>query len=265
MKKPNFFKRIYKSLNDPAFYPYVVKEHFFRAFAYLFILTTILAIPFTTKMTLNFNQYIDIIQTVLKDPACPDFTLDSNKLEFHTNQAYLYEDSEMGIIVVIDPSGTYGINDLAGYTGGYLFTQSGVIYSQPGMAPQNLPYDVFWMGMSMDKATMSDMMEMSAPISVALLFGLVLFLTIAYVLFLSLFGASMTFFSKNLLALNLTFVQSYKVGIYAMTGPLLILSVLAALPFDITTDALFFIFIFLNGIFVARAVQGFIQPKNSTD
>lgn len=251
MKKPHFFKKILLSMSSKPFYKTILHEHFMKSILYLLLFSLIISLPFSIYSSLKTSNLITLISTDF-----PTFSLSKGELKLENNEPFIYKDSDK-MIFIVDTSGTYGLNDLAGYEKGLLMTSKSIIIPQLGFKPQIIKYSEFpYLTFS---TTDLDLLVLLQPLFVFVSVLILVFLTLFINAFKSLFCCSIAFFIKNSFGLPLTFTQTYKVAIYCMTLPLVFVEILKFIPSPLASNISFGFFILVN---VITLVQIFNHMKN---
>ncbi|MBC7959866.1 MAG: DUF1189 family protein [Vallitaleaceae bacterium] len=254
MKKPNFFKKIYLSVTSMPFYTSVIHEHFMKSFLYLILFSLLISLPFAIFTALQTTKLISDIAD-----SFPRFTLSDGTLTFESDEPFVYKNEKDNMIVISDPSGTHDINTLTGYQSAYLLRPKYVILSQAGFAPQSISYkDVaFWTIGSNDL----DLLVLFRPFLAAMMAGLNLFLVLLTNLFRSLFACSIVLFIRSFFLVPLNFTQSYKIAIYSMTAPMIVIEIINFLPITLSSNKMLAVFVLLDLVITVNILKYMSKQK----
>lgn len=251
MKKQHFFNKIILSISSKDFYKVILHEHLMKSFLFLVLFSLLVSMPYSIYSSINT---IDKIVSITED--FPEFTLEDGVLTVPSNQPYIYEDKSKEIKIIMDTTGAYGLNDLAGFSSGYLLTSKSVIISQAGLEPQTIKYsDIYFSINKNDINTVNSFKTFIIVMAIAVS----LFLTVLINLFKSLFTVSIVFFMKNIFLLPLNFSKSYKIAIYTMSAPILLVEIVKFIPIHDLSNYTFFVYLFINMIYI---VQILLYLKN---
>lgn len=263
MKKPNFFKRIHLSITSKSYYKLVLSEHFFKAFIYLVLLSILSIIPAAVKNGYQVSNFMTLASKILSDPECPDFVIEGNKLQFTEDKSFVYEDDSNDLIVIFNPNNEYSLNNLAGHDIGYLITPNKLIISSQGIEP--IPRDYSMISSMMQKITktqMEGMLRTFAPVTFAFFTFFVIAVAVAYSLFLSLFASLIAVMSRNVCRIRLSYSSAYKIAIYSMTAPVILLSLLYLVLPSVAINGGFIIFVFTTTYFTG-SVMSYLRDLTS--
>lgn len=264
MKKPFFFNRIILSIRSKEFYKLVIKEHFMISFVYLMVISFLFSLIPATAFSIQVSSVISIISDLIHDPNCPDFTIEGSQLIIDGQKPFIYSDEiNQKYKIILDPTGTSSFNELAGYENGFLLTGSKIINYGKNTPLSALPTSFFSMYNGITKDYFLKNLNSYNPILFTVLFCIVIFLGMIYSLFLSLIASSISFFTRTVTGINISYSQNYKITMYAMTLPLFFSSVLFAFSYEFAQMYHFMIFIVVYGI-ISGSIMTYIQ-KSSTE
>lgn len=260
MKKQNFFKKIYSSITTLSFYTSIIHERFIRSFIYLIIFTLLLSLPYSIYIgNYAYKQTNSVIER-MKGEDFPSFHLEDGQLIIEGNTPFVYsmEDDKL-LKIIIDNSNTYTFNDLAGYYLGYLITPKSIIQSQLGTTPQTISYSDFFID-EFNKDDLLVYIKNYQPLFAIFFAASSVVFTLIGTLFKSLLSYFLVSFFKNIYRIPLSGVQSYKIAIYSMTTPLIVLE---ALKFaNVIPPTLFFgVFMFINAVYIGKILNYFSRLK----
>lgn len=210
MKK--FLYRFIHGFNDMAYYRKALEDTMRSAFGYLVLLSVLLGLVSGTLMGLQSKSDFRTLAEAIETGRIPYFELENGRLDIDLD-APVVIDQEFQIFI-IDTTGTYSLNDLAGYDIGYLVTPERVIVSSRGSDPRAINFA--------DMATVSfnsrDLTALLAALDAAIVFvvlGFTLIAGLVSLLFSSLIAAALFNIFRILSRIPMTFSQAWKIAMFS--------------------------------------------------
>lgn len=263
MKNNNFFSKIYLSTTSTSFYTSIIHERLIQSFLYLIILIILISIPYSIYSGINYKTISNHVVDIINTEDFPSFYLHEGKLEIHGDKPFVYSDDKTkSLKLIIDNTGSYTFNDLAGYYVGFLITPDNMIYSQAGMMPQSMKYNEL-LEFTLSREDLSDLVKTIQP---WFSYGIGIFtivFAILSALIKSLFSYLMVNFFKKSLNITLSSAQTFKIAIYSMTAPLIIINILQFMPSFIPSNFYFGIFVLINLIYIIKILKYFNNLKTN--
>lgn len=261
MKKYNFFKKIYYSITSKSFYSDVMLEPFKKSICYLILFALLISIPSTIYTAYNIKMDFDKNIDFLNSDSFPSFILDKDGLELDQNEPFV-KSFENIVIVIIDDTDTYTLNDLAGYQFGYLFSSERLIITQNAGTPITFEYNQL-PDMLLSNQDLIDYINTLKPFIIigSIIFSLLsaFFTALIYSVFSSIFANII----KNINAIKITYEQAYKIAIYSCTLPLILIQILKFIPIRIAWISII-VFYAVNVIYISNILK-FIKSNQNTD
>lgn len=259
MNKPNFFKKIVMSITTLSFYTTIIHERFIKTFIYLFIFSTLLSIPYSAYFGHYIYQQTSNVSHVMESGEFPDFYLKDGQLVIEGDTPFVFADEEKLIKVIIDDSDTYSFNDLAGYYWGYLITPKSIILSQLGTTPRSMAYNRF-LGDGFNKKDLLVEIKAIQPFLAVFSSAFTMIVFVITTFLKSLLSYFLVSFFRNVYGITLSKSQSYKIAVYSMTAPLIIIEALR-LSQVVPTTFFFGIFMFVNAVYIGKILYYFKNLK----
>lgn len=234
MTSLKFFHRLKNSFTTPNALHTMSKESGKYALRYFltFLLLTGLIIGSISAYIAHNDAQASLEQ--LRSDAVPDFSLKDGKLTLDLKEAQVSKLEEDTMIVILDPTGTtYSLNDLAGYTQGYLITPERVIISASGAAPMPFEFSNF-KELSFTKAelvaTFESVMPFFAPLTVLVTFIMILISGFFKALLIAFFAN----FARAQYRIVLPFKRLFIMSMYAMSVPFFASELIRFIPWSFT-------------------------------
>ena len=249
MKKYNFFRKIQYSINSNSFFTEIIHEKLHKSILYLFFLTFLLSIPYAILVPIQIDH---LVVDIIESESFPQFELNNNRFDLMEEDPFVF--SDVNYILILDDSNTYTLNDLAGYTMGYLVTSEEIVISQSGTQPMVIPFENFQLESFSSEQFIQVIENLRSDIFAFFLILTLLvsiLLVVSGVLLISLFCS----ITKNSLGLKLTYKQALQISIYSSTLPIIVVQLLKAIPFVITPILPMLIFFVTSIIYVRKALQ----------
>lgn len=246
--KIHFLKRIIWSITKKEFYYDIIQESLGKSFKYLILLTLFISLPYSVLGGIQSTYVIDDMITTIRSDEFPHFSLKNGQLDIRDNEPRVYK-SDDALIVIVDKTDAYTLNDLAGYSIGYLITPDQVILSQAGTKPLSIRYDTLLKNMMIDNESLVRTLGKIKPY-ILIFITLIIFVgSLLLTLFSSLILSIVTYLLNTLYQIHLSYSQSYRVGNYSLTLPLILIQICnftAFIPHIIS----FMLFFIVSGLYM---------------
>ncbi|GKX28137.1 hypothetical protein SH1V18_06170 [Vallitalea longa] len=258
---PNIFTKFIKSFTDFRVYNRIRSESLGKSFLYLILLSLIIGVVFSIVIVSKTNDSIDSTIEFLESDDMPNITVSNGILDIDMDKPLIVsQDNEF--IFIVDMTSEYDLNDLVGYSIGYLVTPERIIISQAGSPPMPLEFKAL-SDFNINKESVLDMIQKFRGIVV----GIIIFITIAgtilFNLFASLLLSVMGTISNSILNANLSYSELYKIGIYALTLPAIIILILNCFGIGIAFAWKILIYLVISTIIITMALKNIIQNNNN--
>jgi hypothetical protein len=215
--KIGFFSRIFYSMSKMDFYVTVAKESVRKAFKYLVLFCILLgAINSIIKVVGFFDAISEVKKFVTKD--IPDFTFKNGELNVEGEMPIVVESDDLALIV--DTSGELDESSLDGYNEGIFISKTYIVSKKNVMQKERIDFAELG-ALSFTKSSLIAFL----PTLKILGFLFPIFIIIATIigkLIGSLFVSIITAIVGAVKKVNLSYGQTYAIGIYAMTLPSII-------------------------------------------
>lgn len=255
MNKYNFFKKIYLSFSSISFYQDIIHERMSKTIGYLVLLILILSLPFSIMSGIEVNNELQDIIAFMKTDDFPAFELRDEKLDIHISEPFIYTfDQQKTLKVIVDNTGTYTFNDLAGYQYGYLITPDSVIQTQLGYKPQIINFSMF-PGLSLNNEIVIKLAEGTKTMIPIVTSILMILFSIFYGFLRSILSFFLVLIMKNSRRLPIKGSQAYRIGIYTMTVPLMLTTIIQFIPTIIPSSFSFGIFMIIDALIIVNVLK----------
>lgn len=229
-KEMGFFKKFLNSLSNFKAYNTFLSQTTGKAVLYMLILCAFLSIVNCLSLTSYLNSYLPHFKEELEKNV-PEFNFKNGNLTFEGDMPIVIKNEEANIIVYIDTENPIDNSVLDDYYNGFLITSDSLCVKQ-GLNSQSINLSSF-NGINLDKNTLVDFVPSKIPI----------FFIIVYYIFFVLFsflskligafiilGIAGTILSK-IMKKPLKYSESFRLGLYALTVPILISTICFLLTF----------------------------------
>lgn len=225
-----FFKKFFNSLFNFKAYNTFLSQTTGKAVLYMLILCAFLGIINCTSLTSYLNSYLSPLKEELEKNV-PEFEFKNGKLTFEGDMPIVIEDEEADIIVYIDTENPIDNSVLDDYSNGFLITSDSLSVKQ-GINTQSMNLSSL-NGTNLDKDTLIDFIPNKIPM---------FFITVYYIFFVLfsflgkiigafiVLGIAGTILSK-IMKKPLKYSESFRLGLYALTVPMLISTICFLLTF----------------------------------
>lgn len=213
-----FFASIPQSCTNFEFYKQVVNQSIGKALKYIFLLLLLVAIAMSINTVIKLQKFIKEGQ-IWAEKNVPEIKIVNGKTQVEVPQPYTVWKDE-NFIVMIDTTGQYTSIDTA-YRAGALLTQSKLIMKQSEVEIRE--YDLSQIPqLVINKDTISKWAKIAQVIIwIVIPIGTYLYLIVAKWFQIALFSL-FTLSLNNTMKTNLKYPQLLSLGIYALTGPLIL-------------------------------------------
>lgn len=252
-KSPNFFVKFIKSITDISIYSHVKNEKLGKSFGYLLLLALSLGIIYSTVVTVKTNRSIDSTIAFFESEEFPEISISNGVLNVDLEEPLVIE-QDHDLIFIVDMTSTYTLNELAGYSIGYLITPQRIIINQAGSPPIPFEFKNFE-DFQIDKNTAIDFLNRIRRFFIGIIvFGIIIG-TILLKLLESLILSIISLIANSLLNTNMTYHDLYKIGIYAMTLPSIIVVIINSLSLRLSFGMMLLIYYGISTIYVVLALK----------
>lgn len=261
-KQPNIFVKFIKSFTDFSIYRQVRRERTSKSIGYLILLALVLGIVFAVSLIHGTNTMFNEAVNFLDSEEAPEIKVENGRLYVDIDEPVVIEQDNQ-FIFILDMEGNYDLNDLAGYGTGYLITPERIIVSQAGGAP--VPFEFAGIeDMQIDKAKAIELLGTVKNIVYAIIIIVVIIGTILLKFFESLLASLIALIVNSVLNTPYTFSELYKVGIYAITLPSIIIVLINSFYLPIGFGLKILIFYGLLTVILFSALKNMSREKEET-
>ena len=225
-----FFKKFFNSLFNFKAYNTFLAQTTGKAVLYMLILCALLGIINCTSFASYLNSYLPPFKEEL-EKNIPEFEFKNGKLTFEGDMPIVIKDEEADIIVYIDTENPIDNSILDDYSNGFLITSDSFSVKQ-GINTQSMNLSSL-NGTNLNKDTFIDFI----PNKIPMFFIMVVYIFFVLFLFLSkligafiILGIAGTILSK-IMNKPLKYSESFRLGLYALTVPMLISTLCFLLTF----------------------------------
>lgn len=253
IKSPNFFVRIIKSITDIDSYSYFRKEKLSKSFGYLLLLSLLLGIIYSSIVTVKVNKSIEDTTNFFQSEEFPEISISNGVLKVDLEEPLVIEQNN-DLIFIVDMTNTYTLNDLAGYSIGYLISPERVIINQAGSPP--LPFEFKNLqDFNINQTTAIDFLNKTKNVFI----GFIIFSIIVGIILLklleSLFVSIISLIVNSALNKNISYNDLYKISIYAITLPSIIIIIINSIPLGLSFGLRLLIFYSIATAYVVFALK----------
>lgn len=224
----NFFKNIVRSVYSPEFYQTVVKNSFGKALGYFLLFTLVISViqilwatPGILKFPGEISKFVD--EAYKSYPGDLELSVKSGQVTVNVEEPYFIKDDKGINVLVIDTKTPYSATQFEKYATAVWVTKDSIFYvdsNSNGVKTQSLTQ---FPDTTINRDTISMLIEKVKPyiqyvVPAAIVGGLLLFYSLysgrlLYLLFLAL----LVWIVMKVMKKNLTYGQSYKVSMHAVT------------------------------------------------
>lgn len=220
-KRANIFVKFIKSFTDFEVYGQIRRESTGKAIGYLVLLSVVLGIIYAGVLANKTNESINQTITFLESDDAPAIDIQNGRLHVEMDEPYVYR-QDKDLIFILDMEDMYDLNDLAGYDVGYLITPERIVIFQAGSPP--IPFDFSTVeDMHIDKYKVIEFLHSMKGLLFGTLFVVIIIGTLLLKFLESLFASIIGLIMNAIMKTPFTFNELYKIGIYALTLPSLII------------------------------------------
>jgi hypothetical protein len=260
MKSPNVFKKFIKSFSDFRVYNSIRHEKLSRSFGYLILLALFVGVIFSIVVSVKTNNSIDNTIELLQSDDMPNISVSNGILNVDMDEPFiLNKDNEF--IFIVDMTDKYTLNDLVGYSMGYLVTPERIIINQAGSPPMPLEFQDL-RDINVDKDSVLDILDSYRRHAIGFIVFLIIIGTIFLKLFESFIISIIGLVFNSILKKNLSYNELYKIGIYALTLPSIIILLINSLGFPLSLGTKSLISYGISTLIVIMALQNISNDNN---
>ncbi len=142
MQNLKFHQKVIRSIRDPLFIAQSTKHKTNGVVLYILLLIVIVSLASGIIRGIGFTRETNHLIEVVKSPDFPEFSIKDGRFSIDSDDPIIIE---MGteLIVIIDTTGASDINDLVGYSTGYLLTEEVFTITMAGQSPAYYRLDLF--------------------------------------------------------------------------------------------------------------------------
>lgn len=263
MKSPNIFIKFIKSFTDFRVYNKIRHEKLGKSFGYLILFALIIGITFGIVVSVKTSHSIDSTIEFLQSDDIPEITVRNGILNIDMDEPLVLNDNH-DFIFIVDMTDRYTLNDLAGYSIGYLITPERIIINQAGSPPMPLEFKDL-RDFNIDKHSVIEILNSFKGLAIGFIIFIIILGTILLKLFDSLILSIIGIISNSILKTNLNYNELYKIGIYALTLPSLIMLLINSLGFTLAFGLKILIYYGISTIIIVMALKNIsIDDNNET-
>lgn len=257
--KIHFLNRIIWSIIKKEFYYDIINESLTDAFKYLILFTLFISLPYSVLGGIQSTYAIDAMITTIRSDEFPHFSLKDGELDIQDNEPIVYK-SDSALIVIVDKTGAYNLNDLANYSIGYLITPDEIILSQAGTKPLFIYYDTLLKNMMIDNENLVTSLGKFKPYLLILVTLIIFGGSLLLTLFSSLVLSIVAYLSNNLNQVHLSYSQAYSISNYSLTLPLILIQLCNFTTF-ISHIISFMLFFLVSCLYISRIMRYIKKQK----
>lgn len=268
----NIFRKIQNSIYNPSYYDEMAEKPFSSAFKYLLMFALLFALVFTVVVTIKSAPIVKMLSDVAPEVAnyFPEdlvIMINDGKASTNVQEPYFIkipddwkgefkEDSgqpNIENLFVIDTKNEFDLNSFASYKTIALLSVNSITYVEDSGKISIVPLsgiDEFLL----NRDVVAGLVEKVRPF-IALLYPLIFvgafligYLMVISKMFYLLFGALAIWLVAKVKGLKIGYKQSYKLGMYLITGPIIITSFLTLISHKFTFVFLFTILLVIMAV-----------------
>lgn len=233
-----FINKVRDSIYNPTFYKSIPQSKLESAFSYFFLLvfvlsviqTIFLAFPITKAITQLVNK--DLPKTVSQFPAELQIKIEDGKASTNVDEPYIIPlpaggQNDFKNFIVLDTKTPYSEDSFNKYDTFTLLTRDSLYYRSDKNVEIRSASLSNVSNLTIDRASLTSLLNKYSPLVkwliplAIILLGFILFLFYILRLFYAIFLGLVILLTSRIIQPSLSFKQSYKVAIYAMTLGLL--------------------------------------------
>ncbi|MFZ5966907.1 MAG: DUF1189 domain-containing protein [Bacillota bacterium] len=240
-QKIKFTEKLIKSISSFGFYQRILKESLGKAFIYLVLISLLFGFAGSIKAVYDINFGVNAMIDGFRDEI-PDFTFQNGELEVYAEMPMILEEGE-GAIVVIDTTGQTDESILDDYDSGVFLSKHKLVSKENSIQTKEFDFSQikeFDFNKQDVERWIPFLKWMSVIAVIFILLGTIIGKLIS-TLFISLLGLIVNGIAKA----RLEYGNIYKIGIYAITLPTIIKTVMGLVSIQIP-----FFFVIYYGIVV---------------
>ena len=255
-KKAGFFSKVFYSISNMSFYETVIKESVGKAFKYLVLFSLILGAISSIKPVISFLSTIDLLDDFLTKDV-PDFTFTKGELTIEGKMPMVIDAGDRAAII-IDTSGKSDESVLDKYNQGTFISNTYMINKKNAAQTERIDFSQLG-SFTFTKSSLTIFLSRLKPFTA--LFPIVIIIAMLTVKLIdSMFISVLAAIVGSIIKINLSYVQTYSIGIYAMTLPSIIEFLVGLLPFNIP-----FFFVLYYAIVIIYLYNAFSHIKKEME
>jgi hypothetical protein len=228
-----------------------------KTIVYLLLISLLFGLVFSSSFQNRYNKLL-IMVAESYDTKIPEFKIENSQLNTANNEKVLIEKDKGAII--FDTSEGADENALGKYDYGALFLKDKFIIKSTKHSIMTKSWEQFSFE-GYDKPMIREMIG-----SIPMLMLIITIFTIAALIFISiinsLFISIALLLAKKLWKIQVTFVQIFKMSIYSMTLPMVIMSVLSVSIGDRIALKQYYYLFYISVVYLLIALRrGEVKPK----
>ncbi|WP_113672232.1 DUF1189 domain-containing protein [Vallitalea guaymasensis] len=261
IKSPNIFVKFIKSFTDFRVYNSIRHERLGKSFGYLILLALFIGITLSIVVSVKTNTSIDNTIELLQSDDMPEITVRNGILNIDMNEPLVLT-KDHDFIFIVDMTDKYTLNDLVGYSMGYLVTPERIIINQAGSPPMPLEFKDL-RDFNIDKNSVLEILNSFRGLAIGIIVFLIIAGTVLLKLFESLMVSIIGLIANSVLKTNLSYNEVYKIGIYALTLPALIMLLINCFGLVVALGFKLIIYYGISTIIVVMALKNISKDDNS--
>ncbi|GMQ62289.1 DUF1189 domain-containing protein [Vallitalea maricola] len=261
IKSPNIFVKFIKSFTDFHVYNSIRHERLGKSFGYLILLALFIGITLSIVVSVKTNTSIDNTIELLQSDDMPEITVRNGILNIDMNEPLVLT-KDHDFIFIVDMTDKYTLNDLVGYSMGYLVTPERIIINQAGSPPMPLEFKDL-RDFNIDKNSVLEILNSFRGLAIGFIVFLIIAGTVLLKLFESLMVSIIGLIANSVLKTNLSYNEVYKIGIYALTLPALIMLLINCFGLAVALGFKLIIYYGISTIIVVMALKNISKTDNS--
>lgn len=252
-KSPNIFIKFIKSFTDIRVYNSIKAESMGKSFLYLILLSLLTGIILSVVITSRINTSINKTINFMESDNMPDISVTDGTLNIDIEKPLIVT-QDKDFIFIIDMSSEYTLNELAGYTLGYLVTPERIIISRAGSPPMPLEFKNFG-DFDINKESVIELIHRFKGLVLGILCFLTIAGTILFNLFLSLLLSIVGTIINSIMHTDLSYGELYRIGIYSLTLPAIITLLLNVFTMGISLGYKSLIHVAISTLIIVLALK----------
>ncbi|MCT4543459.1 MAG: DUF1189 domain-containing protein [Vallitalea sp.] len=261
-ENPNIFMKFIKSFTDFNIYSKIRYEKLSKSFGYLIIFSLILGIIFASYISIKTNDSINKTIAFLEEDNIPNITIKNGLLNVDIDEPLILT-NQNDFIFILDMSGEHNLNDLIGYTLGYLVTPERIIINQAGTPSMPIEFKNI-RNIDLDKDTIIKYLNGIRNILIIIIFIVILIVVILFKLLESLLVSIIALIINSTSNTNLTYTELYKISIYALTLPSIISFVFILIGIGMPFIIMLLLYYGISTYIIILALKNISQNTNNS-